>query len=90
MFRKAGQRDSDTLDKFIYYRELGYSAEASEFLSRVTYGDENLARRARQLGMENGLAGLVAWVKEREETPPEDDSAHSCILPGPVHPYPGT
>ena len=75
MFRKASQRDSDTLDKFIYYRELGYSAEASEFLSRVTYGDENLARHARQLGMENGLAGLVAWVKEREETPPEDDSA---------------
>ncbi len=75
MFRNASQKDSDTLDKFIYYRELGYSAEASEFLSRVTYGDENLARRARQLGMENGLAGLVAWVKEREETPPEDDSA---------------
>ena len=75
MFRKASQRDSDTLDKFIYYRELGYSAEASEFLSRVTYGDENLARHARQLGMENGLAGLIAWVKEREENPPADDSA---------------
>lgn len=75
MFRKASQKDSDTLDKFIYYRELGYSAEASEFLSRVTYGDEDLARRARQLGIENGLAGLIAWVKEREETPPADDSA---------------
>ena len=75
MFRKASHKDSDTLDKFIYYRELGYSAEASEFLSRVTYGDEDLARRARQLGMENGLAGLIAWFKEREETPPADDSA---------------
>ena len=75
MFRNANQKGSDTLDKFIYYRELGYSAEASEFLSRVTYGDEDLARRARQLGIENGLAGLIAWVKEREETPPKDDSA---------------
>ena len=73
MFRNASQKDSDTLDKFIYYRELGYSAEASEFLSRVTYGDEDIARRARQLGMENGLAGLITWVKEREDSPEEDD-----------------
>ena len=63
MFRNASQKDSDKLDKFIFYRELGYSAEASEFLSRVTYGDEDIARRARQLGMENGLAGLITWVR---------------------------
>lgn len=73
MFRKASHKDSDTLDKFIYYRELGYSAESSEFLSRVTYGDEDLSRRARQLGIEKGLAGLIAWCKEQADTPAEDD-----------------
>ena len=48
MFRQANRKDSDTLDKFIYYRELGYSVETAELLSRITYGDEDLAKLARK------------------------------------------
>ncbi len=73
MFRQANRKDSDTLDKFIYYRELGYSVETAELLSRITYGDEDLAKLARRFKPGERLQKLRAWFKEQEGSSSEDD-----------------
>ena len=77
MFRQVKRKDSDSLDKFIYYRELGYSVEVAEFLSRITYGDEDLAKLARQFKPGERLQKLCAWFKEHEDASSEEDEAES-------------
>ncbi len=81
MFRQANRKDSDTLDKFIYYRELGYSVETAELLSRITYGDEDLAKLARKFKPGERLKKLCAWFKEQENASPEDDSEDGPFNP---------
>ena len=73
MFRKTSEKDPDSLDKFIYYRELGYSTEASELLSRITYGDEDIVKLARKFDRRNILQELYAWFKEHENEPEEEE-----------------
>lgn len=73
MFRQANRKDSDTLDKFIYYRELGYSVETAELLSRITYGDGDLAKLARRFKPGERLQKLRAWFKEHEDASSEED-----------------
>ena len=73
MFRQANRKDSDSLDKFIYYRELGYSVETAEFLSRITYGDEDLAKLARRFKPGERLQKLCVWFKEHEDASLEED-----------------
>ena len=73
MFRRANRKDSDSLDKFIYYRELGYSVETAEFLSRITYGDEDLAKLARRFKPGERLQKLCVWFKEHEDASLEED-----------------
>ena len=72
MFRQANRKDSDSLDKFIYYRELGYSVETAELLSRITYGDEDLTKLARKFKPSERLQKLCAWFKEQENASPEE------------------
>jgi len=82
MFRQAGQKGSDVLDRFIYYRGLGYSTQASEVLSRVTYGDGDLARCARRFDRENVLPELYARLKAGKTLIPEPGTDVSPVRAG--------
>ena len=76
MFRERDQRESDVLDRFIYYRELGYSTETSEVLSRITYGDGDLARFARRFSRESVIPEIYARLKAGKafSSEPETDA----------------
>ena len=82
MFRQADRRETDILDRFIYYRELGYSARASEVLSRVTYGDGDLARFARRFDRENVIPELYARLKTGKAFSPEPETEISPVPTG--------
>ena len=59
------------MQKYLYYRELGYSAGTAELLSVLTYGERPLAALMEKLGAEDGLKKLKAWLAERPEEDPE-------------------
>ena len=44
-FNQLAKSKKDNLERYIFYRGLGYSVEASELLACVTYGSEELAYR---------------------------------------------
>ena len=67
-----GRKSNDaTMKKYLFYRELGYSAETAELLSALTYGNDALSALMKELGTENGMKKLSAWLAERPEKDPE-------------------
>ena len=58
--------------KYEYYLELGYSEEAAQVLSTVTYGDEDLCFLVKRFSKNNTIENLHAWLRSREEADPEE------------------
>lgn len=71
MRMENGRNTSDMeMKKYLFYRELGYSAETAELLSALTYGGEALSSLLKELGTEDTLKRLRAWLAERPEKDP--------------------
>ncbi len=88
LFNQLVKSKKDNLERYIFYRGLGYSVEASELLACVTYGDEALAYRMESLQGEDALNRLREWLEEQNEAEPRSalrvyyDRAHRRPEPG--------
>lgn len=71
LFNHLVKARKDCLERYIFYRGLGYSVEASELLSCITYGDGFLAYRMESLRGDDALAGLRKWLEEQDEADPQ-------------------
>lgn len=52
-------------EKYLFYRDLGYSVKAARLLSELSYGDRALAFRIKRLGGQNPLAALAGSDREK-------------------------
>ena len=69
-------KDKNTLDRYVFYRGLGYSVEASELLSCVTYGDYDLACAVARYKKGDIIQNVRAWL-ERKINEPAKSSTYS-------------
>ncbi len=65
-------KSKETRRKYEYYLSLGYSENAANVLSVVTYGDEELVFLVKQLGKKNVIENLYSWLHAREEKSPQE------------------
>ena len=72
LFNRLVKSKKDNLERYIFYRGLGYSVEASELLACVTYGDETLAYRMDGFSPDDRLRQLRGWLEQRREATPKD------------------
>ena len=72
LFNRLVKSKKDNLERYIFYRGLGYSVEASELLACVTYGDETLTYRMDGFSPDNRLRQLRGWLEQRREVTPKD------------------
>ncbi len=71
LFNQLVKSKKDNLERYIFYRGLGYSVEASELLACVTYGSEELAHRMKGLQGDDALVKLHGWLEARKASTPE-------------------
>ena len=69
LIRDLVMKDKSTLDRYVFYRGLGYSVEASELLSCVTYGDEDLAHVVSKLKGGDIFRGVRTWLEKGKPDP---------------------
>ena len=72
LFNRLVKSKKDNLERYIFYRGLGYSVEASELLACVTYGDETLTYRMDGFSPDDRLRQLRGWLEQRREVTPKD------------------
>ena len=71
LFNQLVKSKRDNLERYIFYRGLGYSVEASELLACVTYGSEELAYRMESLQGNDALVRLHSWLEEQDYRDPQ-------------------
>ena len=70
LFNRLVKTGKGNLERYIFYRSLGYSVEASELLACLTYGSEALAYRMESFPGGDALIRLHTWLEEQDEAEP--------------------
>ena len=88
LFNRLVKTGKGNLERYIFYRSLGYSVEVSELLACLTYGSEALAYRMESFPGDDALIRLHKWLEEQDEADPDTalrgyyDRAHRRPEPG--------
>ena len=72
LFNQLVKARKDSLDRYIFYRSLGYSVEASELLACITYGDRALAYRMAHFQADDVLTEFRKWLETQDASKPAD------------------
>ena len=70
LFNQLVKTGKGNLERYIFYRGLGYSVAASELLACLTYGSETLAYRMESLQGDDALIRLHNWLEEQDAQDP--------------------
>lgn len=70
-------------EKYLFYRDLGYSVKAARLLSELSYGDRALAFRIKRLGGAKPAGRARRQRQGKADAPGGDDAAQRTVIPLP-------